>query len=27
LSAIANSQRVAKESSNDASHSHTVTFN
>ena len=27
LSAIANSQRVAKESSSDASHSHTVTFN
>jgi hypothetical protein len=27
LSAIANSQRVAKESSNDASHTHTVTFN
>jgi hypothetical protein len=27
LSAIANNQRVAKESSNDASHSHTVTFN
>jgi hypothetical protein len=27
LSAIANNQRVAKESSNDASHTHTVTFN
>jgi hypothetical protein len=27
LSAIASSQRVAKESSSDASHSHTVTFN
>ena len=27
LSAIAGNQRVAKESSNDASHSHTVTFN
>jgi hypothetical protein len=27
LSAIANSQRVSKESSNDASHTHTVTFN
>jgi hypothetical protein len=27
LSAIAGGQRVAKESSNDSSHSHTVTFN
>ena len=27
LSAIAGNQRVAKESSNDSSHSHTVTFN
>ena len=27
LSAIANNQRVSKESSNDASHTHTVTFN
>jgi hypothetical protein len=27
LSAIAGNQRVAKESSNDASHTHTVTFN
>jgi len=27
LSAISGNQRVAKESSNDASHSHTVTFN
>jgi len=27
LSAIAGNQRVAKESSNDASHSHTATFN
>ena len=27
LSAIANSQRVSKESSNDAGHTHTVTFN
>jgi hypothetical protein len=27
LSAIASNQRVAKESSNDASHTHTVTFN
>jgi hypothetical protein len=27
LSAIAGNQRVSKESSNDASHSHTVTFN
>jgi hypothetical protein len=27
LSAIANNQRVAKDSSNDASHTHTVTFN
>ena len=27
LSTIANNQRVAKESSNDASHTHTVTFN
>jgi spore coat protein U-like protein len=27
LSTIAGSQRVAKESSNDAGHSHTVTFN
>jgi len=27
LSAIANNQRVTKESSNDASHAHTVTFN
>jgi hypothetical protein len=27
LSAIANSQRVVKESSNDANHTHTVTFN
>jgi hypothetical protein len=27
LSAIANNQRVSKESSDDASHTHTVTFN
>jgi len=27
LSAIANNQRVSKESSNDANHTHTVTFN
>jgi hypothetical protein len=27
LSAIANNQRVSKESSNDASHTHSVTFN
>ena len=27
LSAVAGSQRVAKESSNDAGHTHTVTFN
>jgi hypothetical protein len=27
LSAIAGNQRVSKESSNDASHTHTVTFN